>query len=60
MADNNPRVKERITHEVDDIALFLNELHREIERGQYDQAMRSIRMQIAIVKGMGKAKTGKD
>jgi hypothetical protein len=36
---NEPRVKERITIEVDDMVRFLDELHREIERGQYDQAM---------------------
>jgi hypothetical protein len=50
MADTNARVRERITVEVDDMVRFLNELHREIERGQYDQAMRSIRQQLAIVK----------
>jgi soluble cytochrome b562 len=52
---DSARVKERITVEVDDLIRFLNELHREIEQGKVDDAMRSIRQQIAIVRGKPKA-----
>jgi hypothetical protein len=56
--DTTARIKERITLEVDDIVLFLDELHREIEQGKYDEAMRSIRKQIAITKGKPKPDQG--
>lgn len=56
--DNGPTVRERIWIDVEDMLLFLNELHREVQQGKVEDAMRSIRQQMAIVRGKPKPDEG--